>query len=74
MIPSNFLSSTYQAVEALLDSGWSGTYGDLAVAVGRSRRSGRIIGRLVKSYALRHSAWPHSRVVAKHSGLPAYMG
>lgn len=71
MKPENQLSQTYQAVKSLLDFGWSGTYGDLAVAVGRTRRSGRIIGRLVKGYAKRHSTWPHSRVVTKCHGLPA---
>lgn len=73
MKSSHLLSETYQAVEDLLDSGWSGTYGDLAVEVGRSRRSGRVIGRLVKSYALRHPGWPHDRVVTTHHGQPAYM-
>lgn len=73
MIPATSLSAAYQHVERLLDDGWSGTYGDLAVAVGRTRKSGRIIGRLVKSYALRHPGWPHDRVVTKHHGLPAYM-
>jgi len=73
MKAEHLLSPTYQTVKSLLDGTWSGTYGDLAVAVGRTRRSGRIIGRLVKGYAKRHPAWPHSRVVTKHNGLPAYV-
>jgi alkylated DNA nucleotide flippase Atl1 len=67
-------SPTYHAVETLLDAGWSGTYGDLCVAVGRTRRSGRVIGRLVKGYAKRHSGWPHTRVVSQRTGRPAYEG
>ena len=68
------LSPTYHAVKSLLDTGWAGTYGDLCVAVGRTRRSGRIIGRLVKSYARRHPRWPHNRVVSQRTGRPAYEG
>jgi alkylated DNA nucleotide flippase Atl1 len=68
------LSETYHAVEKVLDGGWSGTYGDLAEKVGRSRRSGRVIGRLVRGYAKRHAAWPHERVVTKKTGRPAYVG
>jgi hypothetical protein len=67
-------SSTYHAVESLLDKDWSGTYGDLCVAVGRTRRSGRVIGRLVKGYAKRHPHWPHNRVVSQRTGRPAYEG
>lgn len=67
------LSPTYHCVKSLLDSAWSGTYGDLAVAVGRTRKSGRVIGRLVRGYAKRNPGWPHARVVTKHSGLPAYL-
>ena len=73
MKPESQLSPTYHRVKSLLDSSWSGTYGDLAVAVGRTRHSGRVIGRLVKGYAKRNPGWPHMRVVAKHSGLPAYL-
>jgi len=66
------LSPEYRAVEGLLDGGWSGTYGDLAVRIGRSRRSGRVVGRLVKGYARRHAAWPHERVYTKRTGRPAH--
>ena len=67
------MSATYQRVEALLDAGWRGTYGDLAVAVGLAPKAGRVAGRLVKAYARRHPLWPHDRVVTKHHGRPAYM-
>ena len=60
--------------EALLDRGWTGTSGDLCVAVGRTRRSGRVIGRLVKGDAKRHPHWPHTRVVSRRTGRPAYEG
>lgn len=73
MRPLNQLSPEYHAVAALLDKGWCGTYGQLAIAIGRTAKSGRIIGRLVKGYARRHLSWPHSNVVAKKTGLPAYM-
>jgi hypothetical protein len=72
MRPVSQLSPEYHAVEQRLDNGWSGEYGQLAVAIGRSPRSGRIIGRLVKSYAYRHPAWPHDRVYTKATGRPAY--
>jgi hypothetical protein len=71
LAPLNHLSPEYHAVAGLLDGGWTGTYGSLAVAVGRSRRSGRIIGRLVKGYARRHPNWPHERVYTKRTGRPA---
>jgi alkylated DNA nucleotide flippase Atl1 len=67
-------SQTYHAVKAVLDSGWTGTYGDLCEKVGRSRRSGRVIGRLVKGYARRHPNWPHYNVVSRKTGRPAYEG
>lgn len=70
--PLNALSSEYHAVAGLLDHGWSGTYGDLAVTIGRSPKSGRVIGRLVKGYARRNPAWPHNRVYTKSTGRPAH--
>ena len=72
LAPKNRLSRAYHAAAGLLDGGWSGTYGDLAVAIGRTRRSGRIVGRLVKGYARRNPTWPHDRVVTKRTGRPAY--
>jgi alkylated DNA nucleotide flippase Atl1 len=70
--PVSQLSNEYHAVKGLLDGGWVGSYGDLAVTIGRSPRSGRVIGRLVKSYARRHPNWPHGHVYARETGLPAY--
>jgi alkylated DNA nucleotide flippase Atl1 len=72
LAPLQKLSPAYHALAGVLNGGWSGTYGDLAVAIGRSRRSGRIVGRLVKGYARRHPSWPHDRVVSKRTGRPAY--
>jgi hypothetical protein len=72
LTPRSQLSPEYHAVEELLDNAWSGQYGDLAVAIGRSRRSGRVIGLLVKSYARRHPKWPHERVYTKATGRPAH--
>lgn len=66
------LSETFRQVSNLLSNGWSGTYGELAVAVGRSPRSGRIMGQQVKAFARRNPNWPHTNVVAKNSGRPAY--
>lgn len=74
LTPVHRLSGAYHAVAGLLNGGWSGTYGSLAVAIGRTPRSGRIIGRLVKGYARRHPGWPHERVVTKRTGRPAYEG
>lgn len=71
MTDDEILSATYRKVEKLLDQGWSGTYGDLAVAVGRSAKSGRVIGRLVKGYAERHPEWPNERVYRKDTRRPA---
>jgi alkylated DNA nucleotide flippase Atl1 len=73
MKPESELSREYHQVKAILDGGWKGTYGDLAVCIGRSRRAGRIIGRLVKSYARRHPNWDHNNVVTKATNLPAYV-
>jgi hypothetical protein len=74
LAPVNRLSQEYHAVAGLLNGGWTGTYGDLAVAIGRSRRSGRVVGRLVRGYARRHTNWPHTNVYSKRSGRPAYEG
>ncbi len=74
LAPLNRLSGAYHAVAGLLAGGWSGTYGALAVAIGRTPKSGRIIGRLVKGYARRNPNWSHDRVVSKRTGRPAYEG
>jgi alkylated DNA nucleotide flippase Atl1 len=66
------LSIEYRAVADLLGNGWSGTYGDLAVTIGRGPKSGRVIGRLVKSYARRHPEWRHESVYTKATGRPAH--
>lgn len=73
LAPMNRLSQAYHDVAGLLDGGWSGTYGELAVAIGRSPKTGRSIGRLVKGYARRHPNWPCERVVAKRTGSPAHI-
>jgi hypothetical protein len=66
------LSRRYFQVAALLDSGWSGEYGELALAIGLDpARCGRTIGRIVNAYARRHPEWPHERVYAKRTGRPA---
>jgi hypothetical protein len=72
MLSLDRLSREYHAVAGFLDAGWTGTYGDLAVMIGRTRRSGRVVGRLVKSYALRHANWPHANVYSRRTGRPAY--
>jgi alkylated DNA nucleotide flippase Atl1 len=72
LTPRHKLSPEYHSVAGLLNGGWSGTYGDLAVSIGRSPRSGRVVGRLVKSYARRHPAWCHDQVYSKSTGRPAY--
>jgi alkylated DNA nucleotide flippase Atl1 len=63
------LSKEYHQVKAILLGGWKGTYGDLAECIGRSRRSGRIIGRLVKSFALRYPNWCHDNVTFKNQRI-----
>jgi alkylated DNA nucleotide flippase Atl1 len=72
LAPLNRLSREYHTVASLLDSGWTGTYGDLAVQIGWGRRSGRTAGRLVKGYARRNPNWPHQRVYSERTGRPAY--
>jgi hypothetical protein len=74
LTPYRKLSSAYKQVEGLLDAGWSGEYGALAVAIGRSRRSGKVIVRLVRGYGERHPNWDHSRAYAKKTGQPAHLG
>jgi hypothetical protein len=51
------LSSEFQNATAILDSGWSGTYGDLAVKLGRTSRSALLAVRMVRSYVVRHPSW-----------------
>ena len=72
LTPQNKLSPEYHSVAGLLNEGWSGAYGDLAVAIGRSPRFGQAVGQIVKSYARRNPAWPHDRVYSKQTGRPAY--
>lgn len=69
---NNQLSAAYHAVAGLISGGWSGTYGQLALAIGRSPKSGRVVGHLVKGYARRNPTWPHGRVYSKRTGRPAY--
>ena len=61
-----------QQVDRVLNEEWRGTYGDLAVVIGLSRRSGRAVGQLVRNYAQRHPQWPHERVYSERTGRPAY--
>lgn len=69
--PENELSETYQRCAAILAGGWKGSYGNLAKCLGRSNKSGRIIGRLVRSYTLRHPKWNYNNVISKTTGKPA---
>ena len=50
----NALSREYHAAEQLLDSGWTGTFGDLAVKLGRTSRSALLAVRIYRSYRRRH--------------------
>ena len=68
------LSKEYHQVKAILNGGWKGTYSGLASCLGKKGRVGRVIGRLVKSYAYRNPDWDHNNVVTKHTGRPAYCG
>jgi alkylated DNA nucleotide flippase Atl1 len=52
-----------------LNSGWAGTYGELAKLCGSHARA---VGAAVRAYARRHPTWPHARVYAKRTGRPAY--
>jgi len=72
MKPESELSPEYHQVKAILQGGWRGNYGQLAICIGRSRKAGRVIGRLVRSFALRYPMWDHTHVVAKATGRPAY--
>jgi len=73
MKPEEELSKEYHQVKAVLQGGWKGTYGQLAICIGRSAKAGRVIGRLVRSFALRYPNWSHVNVVTKATGQPAYM-
>jgi hypothetical protein len=74
LTPYSKLSTSYKQVESLLDGGWSGEYGELAVAIGSSRNLGQPIGRIVRAYGDRHPNWDHNNVYAKKTGQPAYLG
>jgi len=75
--PEDQLSEWYQRVKKVLGGGWSGTYAALGRLIGYdqvTRRFAQIIGRLVKSYALRHPSWDHNNVFSQRTGRPAYEG
>lgn len=61
-----------QHVTAVLDTGWSGEYGQLALVVGADSKAARGVAKCVKEYANRHPSWPHDRVYSKKTGRPAY--
>ncbi|MGI9465730.1 MAG: hypothetical protein ACR2OA_01270 [Rubripirellula sp.] len=69
------LSDWYHRVKAELLAGWNGTYSELARAVGysHSRRAPQVIGRLVKSFALRHPGWDDRNVSRQSDGNPGYV-
>ncbi|QDT91730.1 hypothetical protein Pan161_33930 [Gimesia algae] len=56
------LSKEYHIAKQLLDAGWSGTFGQLAVALGRTTRSALLAVRLTRSYHRRHPAWNSTAV------------
>lgn len=56
-------------VAAILDTNWTGTYGELARLCGSHPRA---VGACVKSYARQNPTWPHVHVYAKRTGKPAY--
>jgi alkylated DNA nucleotide flippase Atl1 len=51
------LSPEYSQVAKALDGGWRGTYGDLALIIGKSRNFSAIISSLVHSYSRRNPGW-----------------
>jgi hypothetical protein len=57
------------AITEILDTGWRGTYGQLAARCGTSPRA---VGACVRAYARRHPRWPHTNVVSARTGRPAY--
>jgi len=59
------LSDEYLHTEAILSSNWSGTFGDLAIKLGRTSRSALLAVRMVQSYARNHPAWNSSKVYSK---------
>ena len=59
---TNECSWKFQETTNLLDNGWHGTYGQLAVRLQRTSRSVLLAVRMVQAYALRNPAWPRSRV------------
>lgn len=63
--PAHELSSEFQCATAILDGGWRGTFGDLAVMLGRTSRSALLAVRMVASYAVRHPGWDDGSVYKK---------
>lgn len=55
----------FQEATRLLDDGWSGTFGELAVKLNRTPRSALLAVRMVNSYARRHPNWNRSKVYKK---------
>ncbi len=60
--PVEELSAEFQSATTILDGGWSGTFGDLAVKLGRTTRSALLAVRMVASYLARHPTWDASLV------------
>ena len=51
---NNGLSWEYNETQRLLDGGWTGTYGDLAIKLGRTSRSALLAWRMYRAYQDRH--------------------
>jgi alkylated DNA nucleotide flippase Atl1 len=58
-------------VARVLDSGWSGTYGQLTAKVGSNPKADRGVATCVKAYPDLHRDWPHERVFSGRTGRPA---
>ena len=57
-----------EIITPLLDSGFTGSYRDLARLCSSHPRA---IGACVRAYARRNPTWPHDRVYSERTGRPA---
>lgn len=62
MTPYTQVSEEYLYTEAILGSGWSGSFGDLAVKLGRSTRSALLAVRMVQAYQKTNPGWNSATV------------
>lgn len=68
---SSVSSPLYLKVARVLDSGFRGTYGQLAIVVDSHPHA---VGAIVRRYSELNPKWDHMRVFSARTGRPAVYG